>query len=129
VASVPAGMLSDRIDRRWVIGGAFALYAIVCAGFMFASSYIQFAALFIAYGIFVSTDESVNKAYIADIAGEEKRATALGAYNTAVGVAYLPASLAAGAIWAVFGAPAAFGSAAAVAITGAVAVFLLKRKE
>jgi MFS family permease len=120
IASVPMGMLSDRIGRKPVIAGAFALYAIVCAGFVVAGSYAQLAALFILYGVFVSTDESVNKAYITDIAGESMRGTALGAYNTAIGVAYLPASLAAGAVWAVFGAPVAFALAAVVAACGAI---------
>jgi MFS family permease len=125
LASVPAGMLSDRIGRKPVIAGAFALYAAVCVGFFFAADYFQLACLFILYGIFVAADESVNKAYITDIAKEEKRGTALGAYNTAIGVAYLPASIVAGAIWAVFGAPAAFITAAFVAALGAIGMATL----
>jgi MFS family permease len=120
LASIPAGMLSDRIGRKPVIAGAFALYAVVCLGFVFAGDFMQLAALFILYGIFVAADESVNKAYISDISGEERRGTALGAYNTAIGIAYLPASVVAGAVWMVFGAPAAFGLAAAVAALGAI---------
>lgn len=127
IASIPAGMLSDRIGRKPVIAGNFALYALVCIGFVFASSYVQLAALFIIYGVFVASDESVNKAYIADITGEANRGTALGAYNSAVGVAYLPASLVAGAVWAVFGAPAAFALAAAVALLGTLGMALFVR--
>lgn len=114
-ASIPAGMLSDKIGRRAVIAGAFGLYALVCLGFMFASQWIHFAILFAIYGIFVAADESVNKAYITDIAPEGKRGIALGAYNTAIGVAYLPASVLAGALWASMGAPAAFLFAAVLA--------------
>jgi len=121
VASIPAGALSDRIGRVPVIGSAFALYGFVCIGFAFASSWLHFAFLFIIYGIFVAADESVNKAYISDMAKEEKRGTAIGAYNTAIGAAYLPASIVAGAVWAFYGAPAAFGLAAVLAFISAIA--------
>ncbi|MFA5077694.1 MAG: MFS transporter, partial [Candidatus Micrarchaeia archaeon] len=100
---------------------SFGIYAIVCVGFAFATQWIHFAALFAIYGIFVAADESVNKAYISDLAPEGKRGTALGAYNTAIGAAYLPASVAAGVLWASFGAPAAFLAAAAIAAASSIA--------
>jgi len=123
-ASIPVGMLSDSIGRKKVIAGAFVLYALVCIGFALASDWIHFAFLFAVYGIFVAADESVNKAYITDISQEGKRGMALGAYNTAIGAAYLPASVIAGAVWASFGAPAAFALAAAVASVSAFAFFI-----
>jgi MFS family permease len=115
LASVPLGMLSDRVGKRPVISGSFILYALICVGFIFASSFWHIAALFAAYGIFVAADESVNKAYISDITQETSRGTALGAYNSAVGAVYLPANAIFGIIWAASGAMAAFGAAAAVA--------------
>ncbi|HQT44426.1 MAG TPA: MFS transporter, partial [Candidatus Micrarchaeota archaeon] len=118
-ASVPAGMLADKVGRKKIIIISFAFYAAIIAGFAFAAQVWQFAALFALYGVFVSTDESVNKAYISEITIEKTRGMALGAYNSAVGAAYLPASAIAGAVWAGFGAPAAFGLAAAIAIVAA----------
>ena len=123
-SSVPAGQLSDRIGRRPVIIASFFLYAAVLAGFRFASTLWQFALLFAVYGIFVSADESVNKAYISDLAREKERGTALGAYSTAIGAAYLPASVAFGALWAVWGTVPAFCAAALVAATAGVAMAL-----
>jgi len=120
IASVPLGSLSDRIGRIPVIAGSFLVYGLVCIGFALAGSFEHLAVLFVVYGIFVSADESVNKAYISDLIGEERRGTALGAYNTAVGVAYLPASIVAGAVWAAFGAPAAFVLAAGIALVSGV---------
>ncbi|MFA5106561.1 MAG: MFS transporter [Candidatus Micrarchaeia archaeon] len=118
-ASVPAGMLADRIGRKNVIVLSFAFYAAIIAGFAFAAELWQFALLFALYGVFVSTDESVNKAYISQITKDKTRAMALGAYNSAVGAAYLPASAIAGAIWAGFGAPVAFGLSAIFALAAA----------
>lgn len=123
-SSVPVGMLSDRVGRKSVIAASFVLYGLICVGFIFAGSLWQVAALFAVYGLFVATDESVNKAYISDITQEKARGTALGAYNTAVGAVYLPANAVFGAIWAVMGAGPAFGAAAAVAI---FAGFMLAR--
>ena len=123
LASVPGGALSDVVGRKPVIAASFLLYALVLLGFAFASSFWAVALLFALYAVFVALDESVNKAYVADMVGDEKRGMALGAYNTAVGAAYLPASVAVGVLWAAFGAPVAFGAAAAVACVSAAALY------
>lgn len=124
LVSIPMGRLSDRIGRKPVIVASFILYALICIGFAFAGSIWQVALLFAIYGIFVSTDESVNKAYISDITTEKARGTALGAYNTAVGAVYLPASIIFGALWAAFGAMAAFSVAAVVAAIAGTALLV-----
>ncbi len=123
-ASVPVGQLSDRLGRKPIIAASFILYALVLLGFVFASNFWQVALLFAIYGLFVTTDESVNKAYISDMVGGKSRGIALGAYNSAVGAAYLPASVGFGALWAAFGAPAAFGVAAGVAAIAGIAMVI-----
>lgn len=120
--SVPIGQLSDKIGRKPIIAASFLLYALICIGFAFASSFWHVLLLFAIYGLFVTADESVNKAYISDMVGSKSRGIALGAYNSAVGAAYLPASVIFGALWAAFGAPVAFGAAAAVAIFSGIAM-------
>ncbi|MEW6035796.1 MAG: MFS transporter [Candidatus Micrarchaeota archaeon] len=127
LASVPAGMLSDRVGRRPVIAAAFCLYALICVGFIFASDFWQVVALFMIYGAFVATDESVNKAFISDMTDERTRGMALGAYNSAVGAAYLPANAVFGVVWAAFGAGAAFGAAAVVALAAGSLMLLWRR--
>ncbi|VVC04431.1 Multidrug resistance protein MdtG [Candidatus Bilamarchaeum dharawalense] len=118
--SVPIGKLSDRIGRKFVIAASFILYAVICLGFIVASQFWQVVLLFVLYAIFVAADESVNKAYISDISGNRIRGIALGAYNSAVGAAYLPASIIFGFLWVVFGVPFAFGAAAVVAIIAGI---------
>lgn len=128
LASIPVGSLSDRIGRKPVIAAAFVLYAIVCIGFAYANLWLHFVFLFVLYGIFVAADESVNKAYITDIIEEDKRGMALGAYNTAVGAAYLPASILVGFVWTMSGAMSAFLIAAGIAFTSAVIFSLFAKK-
>jgi MFS family permease len=127
LSSVPAGSLSDRIGRKPVIAGAFALYGIVCLGFAFASNWWHAAILFVIYGIFVAADDSVNKAYIADLEPDERRGMALGAYNTAVAAIYLPASILVGVLWSTMGAVAGFGVAACIALISAIAMLMCRR--
>lgn len=122
LSSIPSGSLSDKIGRKPVIAGAFLLYGAVCFGFAFASEWWHAALLFILYGVFVSADESVNKAYISDLEPDERRAMALGAYNTAVAAMYLPASLLIGFLWGSMGAVAGFGAAAAIALISGFAM-------
>jgi MFS family permease len=127
LASVPGGWLSDRMGRKPVIAGAFALYAAICAGFALATAWWHAALLFGLYGIFVALDESVNKAYISDMIPEERRSTAIGAYNTAIGVAYLPASLMVGALWAIAGPVVGFMAAAVIAAFSAAVLIIFVR--
>ena len=122
--SVPIGRLSDLLGRKPIIAASFVVYALICVGFAYAGDFWQVALLFAIYGVFVSTDESVNKAYVSDITKEKSRGMALGAYNSAVGAAYLPASVLFGALWAAFGAVPAFGAAAAIAGISGVAMAL-----
>jgi MFS family permease len=125
LVSVPAGWLSDKVGRKPVIAASFILYGLICIGFIFLDQPWQIAALFAVYGVFVATDESVNKAYISDMTTEEKRGMALGAYNSAVAAVYLPANAIFGAVWAVLGVAAAFSAAAAVSIAAGIAMFVV----
>lgn len=122
LVSVPIGTLSDSIGRRPVIVASFLLYALVLAGFAYVSSLWQLAVLFALYGVFVSADESVNKAYISDLTNDKTRGMGLGAYNSAVAAVYLPASVLFGMGWAAFGAVPAFLAAATLATVAGVAM-------
>jgi MFS family permease len=64
--------------------------------------------------------EPVEKAWVADLAPADLRGTALGLYHGAVGVAALPASLVFGWIWMRWGAGAAFGIGAGLALVAAL---------
>jgi MFS family permease len=124
--SIPMGALSDKVGRKPVISFSYLLFGITCLGFMFSSTVVHFVILFILYGLFNAGAESCQRAYISDLAPEELRATALGTFHTAVGVAMLPSSIIAGLLWSYIGLGAMFMFGVVLALT-ALTIFLLKK--
>ncbi len=100
VAAPLIGKLGDRIGRTRVVVLSYLIYLVMSLGFDFATTKWEIIFLFVIYGVFYSIDEAQSKAFIADVESE-RRATAIGVYNFVTGVIYLPASLIAGALWAV----------------------------
>ena len=100
VAAPIIGWLGDRIGRTRIIVFGYLIYLAMSLGFAFATTKWQIILLFVVYGVFYSIDEAQSKASIADLE-HERRATAIGVYNFVTGAIYLPASLVAGALWAV----------------------------
>lgn len=99
VFAVPAGALSDRIGRHRVLRIGYALFTLLCLGFLVADSLWPLLGLFLLYGINFAFVEATERAYVADLAGVAERGTALGTYHMATSLAALPAGLLAGALW------------------------------
>ena len=125
IVAVPIGKLGDKIGRKTIIASEYVIYFLMALGFIFASSKWRVIALFILFGIFYAIDESKSKAYITDLE-QKKRATAIGVYNFAVGLVYLPASIIAGYLWKL-NPNYAFGFAAFIAVIAFV--FFVRGKE
>jgi MFS family permease len=118
--SIPIGQWSDKIGRKPVIVASFLIYSLVLAGFAYLSSVLMLAVLLAFYAIFVAADESVSKAFIADLSEKRAWGMALGAYNSAVGATYLISSLIAGALWAALGPAFTFLFASFIAFLSAI---------
>lgn len=124
--SVPGGMLSDRLGRKWVIVAGWLVYALVYAGFAFASRQWHVWALFATYGIYFGLTEGAEKALVADLAPARLRGSAFGLYHLTVGIGAFPASLLFGLVWEEAGAGAAFGMGAVLALLSSVMLALLR---
>ncbi len=125
------GSLSDKIGRKKILVAGYALYAVVYAAFGFITS--QSAALlwifWPLYGVYYALTEGVEKAFVADLAPAESKATALGFYHTITGIFLLPASVVAGILFSVSpSAPFVFGGALAVAAVTILAAFVRERR-
>jgi len=97
--SGPLGALSDKIGRRKLILGGWTAYGLVYLGFALSQTGWQIWMLFGLYGVYYAAVEGTAKAFVADLVPPEKRGTAYGLFNAAVGLTALPASLIAGVLW------------------------------
>ncbi|MDB4915062.1 MAG: major facilitator superfamily 1 [Gemmatimonadetes bacterium] len=125
MSSTPGGALSDRIGRRPTLVAGWLLYAAVYLGFARATSAWQAWALFGAYGIFFGLTEGSERALIADLVVPERRGTAFGWYNLAIGLGALPASILFGMVWDRAGAGTAFVMGAALALVAAAGMMMV----
>ncbi len=123
--SMVGGSWSDRIGRRTVIAIGWIVYAVVYAGFAISSYAAGAARMVSVYGFYFGFAEGTEKALVADLAPASRRGTAFGVYNAVSGLGALTASVVFGVIWKAFGAPAAFGTGAALALAATALLFVV----
>lgn len=123
--SYPAGSLSDRWGRRGLLLIAFLIFFIVYLGFARTRSVILIGTLFVFYGLFQGIFRSVGKALASDFVPENLRASALGWYNTTLGLLQLVASVIAGLLWDRVGHAAVFYYGAIFAFLGSIGSLVL----
>ncbi len=123
--SIPAGILSDRLGRRWVITLGWFIYALVYLGFALASELWQIWLLFAGYGVYYGMVEGAARAFVADLVPEEKRGTAYGLYHGVVGLTLLPASLIAGWLWQAYSPATPFYLGACLAFLAMLGIMAL----
>jgi MFS family permease len=125
--SFVGGSWSDRVGRRSVIGLGWLVYAIVYCGFAASNSVAALLSWFLLYGFYFGFAEGTEKALVADLAPAASRGLAFGIYYSVQGVGALAASVLFGAIWSAYGAAAAFGLGAALALVATVLMLIIVR--
>jgi len=123
--SIATGGWSDRIGRRAVIATGWLVYAVVYAGFALSSTLPALFGWFLVYGFYFGFAEGAEKALVADLAPASRRGTAFGIYNAVLGFGALAASVMFGLIWNAWGAAAAFGLGASLAVIATAVLFVI----
>lgn len=115
LSATPAGDLSDRIDRRWVL--ATGLVVLITADLTLALWPTLIGALVgtALWGLHMGLTQGLLSAMVADRAPGDLRGTAFGLFNLVTGAALFVASGLAGLLWDRFGPAATFEAGAGFA--------------
>lgn len=125
VLSWPAGKLSDRIPRRFLVVLGYLVYAGVYFGFAHSSSSRAVWLLMPLYGLYYALTEGVLRAWIADLVPSHSRASVFGVFNWVLGVVAFPASLMAGWLWQHYSPATPFYVSAGLSFLAAVLLALV----
>ncbi len=128
-SAFPLGSLADKVGKKTMLFLGYLIFGCTCLGFAFASSPYHSVFLFVLYGLFQAFTDAVQRAFVPDFVSVESRGTAFGIFHTSIGLAALPASLLAGALWQLFGSSIPFLVGAAISISSAVLLSLIVRPK
>lgn len=120
VTSPLAGWVSDHAGRKVTILASFFVYSAIYVLFGFCLNSLSVWFLFAGYGLYLGLSKGVFRAFIADLVPQDRRATAYGIFETALGLALLPASLLFGFLWDSFSARIAFSAGAGLSFAAGI---------
>jgi len=131
VVAYPAGRLADKLGKAKVTFIGYFVYSIAYGLFAVAVKASILWLYFPFYGIYLGITDGVNRAYMATLLPEKRRATGFAVYHTVIGASLLPASTLAGWLWDRFSPAATFVTGAALSLTAGVmfGIFLLRLKR
>ena len=130
VTSYPAGVLGDRWSKRWLLVCGYAIFAMVCLGFVkVGSSFAGLIVLFAAAGIYMGIVDAMERALAADLLPTEQRNIGYGTLGTVNSFGDLASSLVVGLLWSHVSAAAGFWFAAGFTGLGALALAAVPTKQ
>ena len=129
LGSLPFGDLSDRVGQLPVVAGGWLVFAGVYLGLALTHSKATFIVLFAVYGLYMAATDGASKALISRVAPDAERASAMGFYDTTIGLAAFAASGIGGVLWTAVGAGATFGYGAATGALAAVLMLVLRERD
>lgn len=129
MVSLPFGNLADRLGRKTVLILAYIFWGLVCLGFIYTTSLVGVAFLFVVYGLHKGAIEPVQKAFVSELSPIDYRASMLGTFQMVVGLCALPASLIAGSLWISLGRLAPFYFSLSLTTPAIVLMLFVREKR
>jgi MFS family permease len=127
LAAYPAGVLSDRSDRRTILIVGFAVLLAADVALAMSNAISGVALGVVLWGLHMGLTQGLLATLVADASPVELRGTAFGFFNLASGIAALVASVVAGALWDTIGPVGTFSAGAA--FTGLALVGVLAARD
>jgi MFS family permease len=120
LSAYPVGSLSDRIGRSGLLIAGFGVLIVADLVLAIAPGVTAVMVGVVLWGLHMGMTEGLLAAFVADTAPAALRGSAFGIFYFVSGTALLLASLVAGAVWEVIGAPATFAVGAGLTVIGLI---------
>ena len=128
-SAYPVGILSDAMSRQSLLAVGFLVLIVADLVLALATTVTAVLTGVALWGLHMGLTQGLLTALVADTAPEELRGTAFGFFHLVVGLVLLAASLLAGWLWDVYGAPATFLTGAAITTAGLLAMTVALRRS
>lgn len=124
-----AGWLADRVPKPPLLAAGYALAALTALAIMTLPLGLwTLAVVFIARGMYVAIEETLEDSLCAELVDESQHGMAFGVLATVNGAGDFLSSGIVGALWGIFGATVAFGYSFLLFIAGSALVLRLGRE-
>jgi MFS family permease len=107
-ASLPAGIISDRIGPKRVFMAGIFIFMLVYGGFAAGSSPVLIWILFAVYGFYIALTDGVAKALVGGMIDSRQSGAVYGLMNTVMGLCTILASIIGGFLWSTISPTATF---------------------
>ena len=121
LVAYPMGVLADKFSKRAILSLGFALFGIVCLGFLLADERKWIlAVLFACVGIYTAIIESSQPALASTLMPEDQHGAGFGLMSTVDGVGDFLSSITMGVLWTAVSPNAGFATAGVLALVSAL---------
>jgi MFS family permease len=130
IVSYPIGVLSDRYSKKSILSIGYAIFGLLCFGFIFAgSSKIILVILFALIGIYTAIIESSQPALASMLINKRLRGTGFGTMSTIDGIGDFFSSIVVGFLWTSLSPAIGLGFGGILAVLAAVTMFTINLKN
>lgn len=127
LVAYPMGMLADKFSKRAILSLGFALFGILCLGFLLADERKWIlVALFALVGIYTAIIESSQPALASTLMPEDQHGAGFGLMSAVDGVGDFLSSVTMGLLWTTVSPNAGFAVAGSLALVSAVLLWFMR---
>jgi MFS family permease len=127
LVAYPMGVLADKFSKRAILSLGFALFGILCLGFLLADERKWIlVVLFACVGIYTAIIESSQPALASTLMPEDQHGAGFGLMSTVDGVGDFLSSVTMGVLWTTVSPNAGFAAAGALALFSAVLLYFIR---